>query len=411
MNPDLLDTGNFSLTLRKPHLSDSGNYTCTISDGRVELKLTQVQLEVKDSLTEVKVKEKAESVILPCRTKAVLNKDTLVEWTRSEPYFGFVHVFPNTSNHYRQQDDLYCARTEMNVDLLQTGDLSLTLKYPTDRDSGSYICTIYRDQDILRQRVVLHHVKEVPEVVVEPGVQSVELPCKFKDQLNCEVTEVVWVNSRGRMVHRYDRDKDPPEEQFYTYRHRTELKTDFKKTGDFSLTIKYPTDWDNKFYTCKAYREDKTILMKKRVELRVKDCQVEVQGASVQLPFQTTPELLQESRVEWSLVEPKYRTVCAVGQGCDPPGKQQTYRKGTKMNEDLLETGDLTLTMDDITEDDYGKYKCVISGKQGMILQEKTVQVRMIGGDHDQDQDQDQAQQEDFRTRSDSTDPTFLMKC
>ncbi|XP_038134477.1 uncharacterized protein LOC119779053 [Cyprinodon tularosa] len=389
-----------------------------------------------DSLTEVKVKEKAESVILPCRTKAVLNKDTLVEWTRSEPYFGFVHVFPNTSNHYRQQDDLYCARTEMNVDLLQTGDLSLTLKYPTDRDSGSYICTIYRDQDILRQRVVLHHVKEerfpiwaivllislpllsmvaggaiflfwfylrtVPKVevesgsksvelpfktnanlpedakvewrdeenwtahvfqngaeqpnqqswyyrgrtemrpnalkdkdlsltlkyptksdfltctvyskegkillrgevllqvkvpeVVEPGEVSVELPCKLKDELKCEVTEVVWVNSRGRMVHRYDRDKHPPEEQFYTYRHQTELKTGFKETGDFSLTIKYPTDWDNKFYTCKAYREDTTILMKKRVKLRVKECQVEVQGASVQLPFQTTPELLQGCR-------------------------------------------------------------------------------------------------------------------
>ncbi|XP_013890099.1 V-set domain-containing T-cell activation inhibitor 1 [Austrofundulus limnaeus] len=47
MKLDALDSGDFSLTLRKPHLSDSGTYTCSISSEREEIKLTDVQLQVK----------------------------------------------------------------------------------------------------------------------------------------------------------------------------------------------------------------------------------------------------------------------------------------------------------------------------------------------------------------------------
>uniref|UniRef100_A0A3Q2WNK4 Ig-like domain-containing protein n=1 Tax=Haplochromis burtoni TaxID=8153 RepID=A0A3Q2WNK4_HAPBU len=48
MRSDALDTGDFSLTLRKPTKTDSGNYTCSISDGREELRLRDIQLQVKD---------------------------------------------------------------------------------------------------------------------------------------------------------------------------------------------------------------------------------------------------------------------------------------------------------------------------------------------------------------------------
>uniref|UniRef100_A0A3P9D6A4 Immunoglobulin V-set domain-containing protein n=1 Tax=Maylandia zebra TaxID=106582 RepID=A0A3P9D6A4_9CICH len=47
MRPDALDTGDFSLTLRKPTKTDSSIYTCSISDGREERRLRDIQLQVK----------------------------------------------------------------------------------------------------------------------------------------------------------------------------------------------------------------------------------------------------------------------------------------------------------------------------------------------------------------------------
>ncbi|MED6272342.1 hypothetical protein CHARACLAT_029358, partial [Characodon lateralis] len=47
MTPDALDSGDFSLTLREPQFSDSGDYTCSIIDDKEETILSVVQLNVK----------------------------------------------------------------------------------------------------------------------------------------------------------------------------------------------------------------------------------------------------------------------------------------------------------------------------------------------------------------------------
>uniref|UniRef100_A0A3Q3C6N5 Ig-like domain-containing protein n=1 Tax=Haplochromis burtoni TaxID=8153 RepID=A0A3Q3C6N5_HAPBU len=109
--------------------------------------------KVTNQQVEVKVVGGSDSVILPCQIKPDLPEDTTVEWTRSDQ--ELVHVYSNRSDDLTKQDGLYRDRTKMNEDLVRTGDLSLTLKHPTERDSGGYICTIYRDKDILRQKVVL----------------------------------------------------------------------------------------------------------------------------------------------------------------------------------------------------------------------------------------------------------------
>uniref|UniRef100_A0A3Q0R2G5 Ig-like domain-containing protein n=1 Tax=Amphilophus citrinellus TaxID=61819 RepID=A0A3Q0R2G5_AMPCI len=47
LRPDALDSGDFSLTLRKPTMTDSGNYTCSISARGHERRLRDIQLQVK----------------------------------------------------------------------------------------------------------------------------------------------------------------------------------------------------------------------------------------------------------------------------------------------------------------------------------------------------------------------------
>ncbi|XP_067378957.1 butyrophilin-like protein 2 [Channa argus] len=353
---------------------------------------------------QVEVDSGVESVQLPCKTTVCLPVDTKVQWKNSKDWM--MHVYQNGSDQPGEQDEFYRCRTEMKRKLLKTGDLSLTLKYPTDEERGACSCTVYsREGNILMKKVVMLQVK-VTQVEVDSEMESVQLPCKTTVHLPEDV-RVEWrLSPYTFKVHVYENGSDQPEEQHNRYTGRTEMKRNLLKTGDLSLTLKYPTDWDKKTYTCTVYSREGNILMKKDVKLQVKDCQVEVEEGveSVQLPFRTIGDLPEDATVEWEKKEgTRWVMVHKIVNGSDQPDSQRkSYRGRTEIKKDLLKTGDLSLTLKHPTVRDTGTYRCDVICDVTM-LRRKTVLLKV------KERIQDKDETVDIRNRSSSTDPTPLM--
>ncbi|XP_042073146.1 uncharacterized protein LOC102299079 [Haplochromis burtoni] len=111
--------------------------------------------------------------------------------------------------------------------------------------------------------------KKVPEVGADSGVESVLLPLITKVKLPDDVT-VTWTDRKDRKVHIYQDGSDQPEVQNQVYRDRTKMNEDLLKTGDLSLTLKHPTDWDTDTYTCTVYNRRGKVLLKKQVKLYIR---------------------------------------------------------------------------------------------------------------------------------------------
>uniref|UniRef100_A0AAZ1XUR2 Ig-like domain-containing protein n=1 Tax=Oreochromis aureus TaxID=47969 RepID=A0AAZ1XUR2_OREAU len=399
MKRNLLEPGDFSLTLKYPTDRDTNTYTCTVYNRALKRPLrTNVELIVR--VPEVVKEDSGKDALLPCKATVPLPEDAKVEWIDGDN--DKVHVYQNGSDQPDEQDQIYRDRTKMNEDLLKTGDVSLTLKYPTDNDITTYTCTIYnRKGNVLMKKQVKLKVK-VHQQEVRSGEEFVKLPFSIEPDL-LEGAKVEWTDKDNRKVQVYQNTSDLNELQHRFYRHRTEMNEGLIKAGDLNLTLKYPTDWDSGIYTCTVYNRYRKILMKKQEELKVRVCHVKVEEGmkSVKLPFKTTENLPEDAKVEWSKYKP-FRTVYVYQNGSDQPDKQeQVYVDRIQMNEDLLKTGDLSLTLKQPTVTDSGEYRCEVDSTQ--IYRYKTVLLKVKGRVQVQDQTGD------IRNRSSSIDPTPLM--
>ncbi|KAL4009393.1 hypothetical protein ACER0C_003245 [Sarotherodon galilaeus] len=419
MRVDALQTGDLSLTLRNPTVSDSGTYTCITRKAGNDLKKIHVQLKVKEPPVWPKVlaavlvtlsilaaplglfvycaykrmKDREalqpevvdvphgkESVLLPCKTTAVLPQDVTVEWTRSDYSNMTVHVYESGKDHPDKQHQDYRGRTEMkNEHPLRNKDLSLTLKDLYLTDSGPYTCTVYKkDGHVLLQKVVTLRFDDLnPEILKVEQEKSVLLPFKTTADLPQDVT-VEWrlTDYNNMKVHVYESGKDHPDKQHQDYRGRTQMDEDPLRTKDLSLTLKHPRFTDRGVYTCTVYNKDGHMLLQKVVFLCVRVPQSEEveekEGEEFVLPFKITDDLPQDVTVEWR--DSKNMKVHVYESGNNQPDKQaQDYRGRTKMNEDPLKTGDLSLTLKDLRLTDSGSYTCAICKMDGDVLLQKVV--------------------------------------
>ncbi|KAK2863578.1 hypothetical protein Q5P01_003111 [Channa striata] len=392
MRRNLPKVVDFSLTLKYPTEGDENIYTCTVSNGQGNV-LVKKQVHLKVKVQRIDLDSDEKSVQLPCTTTLHLPEHIRVEWSCSDN--RKVHVHHNGSDHPDDQDDFYRGRTQMRGNLKNTGDLSLTLKYPTDVDRNIYTCTVYnREGNILMRKQVKLRVK-VCQVEVDQGVESVQLPFRTLGDLP-EDTTVEWTDNKDRKVH--------------VYRERTEMTKDLLKTGDFSLTLKNPKHKDEGRYVCRVestIRRKKIVLLKVRIPNEDRDTQVGVEVEegveSVLLPFRTTEDLPEDTTVEWERYQPKpFMLVYKYQDGSDQPGQQdQVYRDRSEMKEDPLKTGDFSLTLKYPTVRDTGNYFCSVYSKN--IWRNQTVILKV------KDRLHDKVETVDIRNGNSSTDPTPLM--
>ncbi|KAL3049780.1 hypothetical protein OYC64_009103 [Pagothenia borchgrevinki] len=211
-------------------------------------------------------------VKLPYKTIVPLPEDVTVEWSRCAPEPMRVHEYCNGNNHLVRQDEFYCDRTEMQEEPLKTRDLSLTLRDPCYRDSGTYICTVHKDREVWTQKVVRLRVNVPQEVVeVRDWAKCVTLPFKTRARLPADAT-VEWKRfelSNSSTVHVYQNGQDTSEGQHSSYRGRTKMRENPLQAGDLSLTLINPNHEDIGAYTCTVER-DGDIIWKRSVRLELK---------------------------------------------------------------------------------------------------------------------------------------------
>jgi len=97
---------------------------------------------VSQHASAVELYEGTDFVLLACQFPTFDLLEPSVVWSRSDLRPSTVHQHQLDGDQLKDQNQRYSGRTSMRTDALETGDLSLTLREPTTRDSSTYTCSV-----------------------------------------------------------------------------------------------------------------------------------------------------------------------------------------------------------------------------------------------------------------------------
>ncbi|XP_056224975.1 matrix remodeling-associated protein 8-like [Seriola aureovittata] len=153
-DPDMKD-GNISVILKNVTINDAAIYECHVGiNGNDPQLISTITLKVVDSVNVTAAP--GQTVSLPCR--AARDTDiTVVEWSRAEPEPEHVFLYRDKKPDPQNQSPSFQNRVELRDRQMKDGDVSLTLKNVTRKDSGRYECRVQTEANSLPEPVSIIH--------------------------------------------------------------------------------------------------------------------------------------------------------------------------------------------------------------------------------------------------------------
>ncbi|XP_035849739.1 hemicentin-1-like isoform X2 [Sander lucioperca] len=251
---------------------------------------------------------------------------------------------------------------------MNAGDLSLTLKKVSRKDSGTYKCRVKPDdskwKSILEPIRTFHlQVPDMIEVPVLPGQDAI-LPCRSADP---SIRVLLWSRADQKpyktlLCRTVKLDND---EQHESYNNRVELVDKDLKNGVVSLKLKKVSRHDTGRYMCRVETGDQNVIKKRLnsdpigiIYLQVPDEIVKVRtGQDVILPCQAADPSI--SIVEWRRPDLEPDIVLLYRDGhLKTEGQHSSFKDRVELVNRELKNGDMSFTLKNVNINDTGAYEC-----------------------------------------------------
>ncbi|XP_023257752.1 CD226 antigen-like [Seriola lalandi dorsalis] len=147
--------GDVSVILKNVTINDAARYECQVGKkGSRPQVISTITLKVVDSVNITAAP--GENVSLRCRGPRDTDI-TVVEWSRAEPEPEQVFLYRDKKPDPQNQSPSFQNWVELRDRQMKDGDVSLTLKDVTRKDSGRYECRVQTEANSLPELVSIIH--------------------------------------------------------------------------------------------------------------------------------------------------------------------------------------------------------------------------------------------------------------
>ncbi|KAM3589928.1 uncharacterized protein V6R79_000120 [Siganus canaliculatus] len=260
-----------------------------------------------------------DDVILPCHLQPPVSAaDWTVEWSKPGLDPESVHYYENGRPQFDKQNPSYSFRTELFVDDMKTGNVSVKIFDVVKSDSGIYKCFLpsIKKEASIELIVVERRLIGSQQPITALFGDDVILPCHLKPPVSAADWTVEWSKPGlvPESVHYHEEGGLRVQEQNPSFSDRTSLSVDDMKTGDVSLRIFNVKKNDSGIYKCflpsiKKEASIKLIVAEARARLmdKVKNAKVRFENAKVR--FENAKVRFENANVRLTNVKVRFTNV------------------------------------------------------------------------------------------------------